>query len=254
GAALVDVEDDVALHAAAAASVADKGLRDDGAVFRQVVLEIAADGAVPVDVGDSAGAGGAGGAVQGALHGGTGVVGEFPFQVVDDATHDGARCFAGAFRHDVFEGQQGAHQVDVGFDGVHHFRFEQQGGEVEPGERVVLDDPDHAAGEIGADVAEPAGHGGCVGVEACAAFPWAAEASPGVGVVVEGGEGRVDSGVVAVEHGACGGGCGSSCCGAGGFGGFAEDEPPAAGSFGQEWGGFRTGGPGSCGWQGCVGR
>src|SRR5207245_6299440 len=49
-AALIDAEKDVALRGAVAAAIADAGLRDDGAILRLVMLQVRADGAMPVDL------------------------------------------------------------------------------------------------------------------------------------------------------------------------------------------------------------
>ena len=63
-AALVHAEDDVAQRWRSLAAVADEPLGDDRAVVGLVVLQVGADGAVPVDLG-GAGPTGAGGAVEG---------------------------------------------------------------------------------------------------------------------------------------------------------------------------------------------
>jgi hypothetical protein len=119
------------------------------------VLEVEPDRAIPVDVGvarpvDPRGP------VERAGHGGLGLVGDAAFEVVDDLAHHLAGDVFGLVGHDPVEREQRAHEVDVGLDGVEHLRLQEQAGEVEPLDRVRLHDLHDRAGEVLADVAQPA--------------------------------------------------------------------------------------------------
>ena len=64
----------------------------------------------------------------------------------------------GRLRHHLVEADQGADQVDVGLHRVQQLGLEQHRGQVEPLDRVPLHHLHHAGREVGADVAQPAGH------------------------------------------------------------------------------------------------
>ena len=151
---LVDGQDDVALHVLLAAPVADQSLGHDGAVLGQVVLEVPGDGAVPVDVAQL-GSVRAGGAVQGSGDGGPGAVGDALLDVLDDGADDGPRGRPGRLRDGRAEADQGRDEMDVGLQGLHQLRFEEERPDPEPVDRVALHDLDDGGRKVCADVAEP---------------------------------------------------------------------------------------------------
>ncbi len=167
GARLVDAEDDVLLHGPVRAPVPDETLGHHGAgpiASRKghVVPEVGPDRAVPVDVAVTWPTA-PGRAVQGTGERRPRAGGQPALQVLDDLAYDGARRLLGRLRHGLAEREQGADQMDVGFDRLQHLRLQQQGGEPEPVHRVALHDLDDGGRKVRTDVAEPAGHarGGC---------------------------------------------------------------------------------------------
>src|SRR5215212_7415175 len=134
----------------------DEPLRDDRPTFRQIVLQVGADGAVPVYVRRPWTAG-AGGAVQGAAHGLFRLLREAAFQFPDQLPHDPAGRVLRLLRYNVAEGDEGGYQVHVGLYGLEHLRFEEHALEAEPFQGVLLHDAHDRRGEVRADVTEPAG-------------------------------------------------------------------------------------------------
>ena len=88
-----------------------------------VMLEVGANGAVPIDF-VVARAAGAGGFVQAAEDGLAGGLLEFAAEFVDDFLDDGAGGVFGFGGEDVFEGEECGDEVNVGLDGLEEFGFE----------------------------------------------------------------------------------------------------------------------------------
>ena len=139
------------------AAVADQPLRHDRAVRRREVLEVGADGAVPVDV-RCRGRLIRAGPVERAGDRGPGPLGEPRLQLGDDPADHLPGGLLGLLRHHPVQRQQRADQVHVGLDRLQHLRLQQQPGQVEPLDRVGLHHLHHRAREVLPDVAEPAGH------------------------------------------------------------------------------------------------
>ena len=74
--------------------------------------------------------------------------------------HHLARGGFGVVWNDAGQGDQVGHQMHIGMGAFQHFGLQQHLAQVQPLQRIVLHDLHHGAGEILADVAQPARHAG----------------------------------------------------------------------------------------------
>ncbi len=134
----------------------DQPLGDDCAVLGQVVLEVRHDRPPPVDVAEL-GPSAARRPVEGAGDGLHGAGAQALLQLVGDGADDGPGRLAGVLGDGSAQADEGADQVHVGRDRLHHLGFEQQLAQPEPVHRVGLHDLDDAGREVAPDVAQPPG-------------------------------------------------------------------------------------------------
>jgi hypothetical protein len=141
------------------------------------------------------------------------------WQLVDDPADDHPGRGPRPARDDLAQRDQRADQVHVRLDRLENLRLQQQPVQLQALHRVLLDNPDDGAGEVGPDVTQPADYRRRGGAEPSAAIP---AARPAAAYVVDRGQRRVDRGLLAgqADAGAVGG------CSAGVR--AAEHEPPAA--------------------------
>lgn len=71
---------------------------------------------------------------------------------------------------DAVEGHQVGDEVDVGFHGLQHFWLQQHLVQVEPLQGILLHNAHDGAGEVVADIAQPASHVGGGAAQAAAPF------------------------------------------------------------------------------------
>ncbi len=140
-------------------AVADELLGDDRAAVGLVVLQVGADGAIPVDLARARSVG-ARGAIQAAAHRLEQRIRQLALQLLHHAAHHLPRGILRLLRDDVAQREQRRHQMHVRLDLLQHLRLQQHLRQVQALQRVLLHHPDGGRGEVGADVAEPARHVG----------------------------------------------------------------------------------------------
>ena len=123
------------------------------------MAQVGADRAVPVDVG-GAGTGGPSRPADRPADALAGGPAEALLDLGDDLRHDLAGCRPARVGQEPRQLEQGGDEVDVGLHGRQQLRFEQQAPQLQPLDRVPLDDLHDRRGEEAPDVAEPAGHTG----------------------------------------------------------------------------------------------
>ena len=139
----------------------------------------------------------------------------------DQLASSGAR---GVGQQSVEFDQQGD-EVQVGFDGTEHLRFEQQLAQLQPLDRVALHHLHHGGREVATDVAQPTRHCGSGLAEATAA----PSTTLATGLrVVHRGQRSVDARIVTVEPQGSDPGSASVVVG---IGVAAEHHPPAPEPF-----------------------
>ena len=124
GTALVNAQDDVALRLLRLAAEADQGLRHDRLIVLLIVPQVGADGAVPVNLGQTW-ATVAHGTVECAGDGCAHGLGELAHEFVHDFAHHHARGFLRLGRDDAGEGDEAGDEMHIRLHGLQHFRLEQ---------------------------------------------------------------------------------------------------------------------------------
>src|SRR5437660_3956274 len=93
----------------------------DGVLFRQVVLQVDANGMVPVDL-VWARAIRAGGAIETSPHGLDQWIRQFALQLLYHFAHDVPRCIFGLLWNNFAEREQGSDKVNIGIHLLQHLR------------------------------------------------------------------------------------------------------------------------------------